>query len=113
MAVTDESFCELGNLPNLRLLDMQEMYELTDASLQVIAKMKSLEELDISNCCGFTNEGLIYLTQLPCLKALCCYIHSEDNDDDDDDEDYDKMKITSEGLELYNLSPLLVDEILW
>ena len=113
MTVTDELFNGLGNLTNLRSLDMYDMNKLTNASLQVIAKMKCLEELNISNCCQFTDEGLIYLTHLPRLKALSCYLPFVDvyNDDDDNVDDDETMKITSEGLALYNLSPLLVDGI--
>ena len=71
--------------------------ELTDASLEIISHLVNLEKLEISECDNFTDEGLVYLTKLPRLRAL-----KFDSGDD--------TKTTEEGLEFHGLTKLMVDE---
>jgi len=43
---------------------------ITDRSLEVLARMESLERLEFWNCTGITNEGLAQLTRLPRLREI-------------------------------------------
>jgi hypothetical protein len=93
----DNDFVNIGNLTSLTTLDMCDMAELTDASLAVIGKLVQLRMLSIARC-SFTDAGLPHLSKLPRLQALE-YIVEEGG------------TITREGLELNDLSKLIVDEI--
>ena len=100
---TDEDFAHLGNLTSLKTLVLCYFPHLTDASLEVIGTLKCMVNLNISNCTGFTDEGLVHLAALPHLRKLVCNY---------EDGDYEEiMKITLAGLNLYGLSQYLVDEI--
>jgi len=100
---TDEDFAHLGNLSSLKTLSLCDFPYLTDASLEVVGTLKCMERLNISNCTGFTDDGLVHLAALPHLRKLVCNYA---------DGDYDViMKISFAGLTLYGLSQYLVDEI--
>jgi hypothetical protein len=43
---------------------------ITDRSLEILARMSSLEKLEFRDCAGITNAGLAYLSGLPRLREI-------------------------------------------
>jgi hypothetical protein len=112
---TDFDFTHIQHLLSLRALAIEGMSTLTNASLEAVSKLVCLAQLNIHSCTGFTDEGLVHLTKLPRLKSLVCNVddgedEDKDSDDDDDDDESERMKITTEGLDLHGLSKFLVDD---
>ena len=102
---TDAEFAHIQNLRSLRTLDIIGFGNLTDVSLEVIGRLPCMEQVNISCCSGFTNDGLAHLTELPNLKGLSC-IDAVDSDDEDDEDNAvaNKMKITLTGLAWHGFS---------
>jgi len=68
-ATEDDDFNCFGNLTSMRTLIMY-FRNLTDASVEVILKMRFLEKLKMYGCAGFTEEAVERLNQLPNLSEL-------------------------------------------
>ena len=68
----DDDAKALLDLPDLKYLSMMHATKLTDAGMKEIAKVKTLEILDIRVCNALTDEGLTAIGTLPNLRILIC-----------------------------------------
>jgi hypothetical protein len=44
--------------------------QITDASLEILSRMHSLEKIELWSCAGVTNAGVVALANLPMLREL-------------------------------------------
>ena len=70
--MTDELLARIVDLPDLTSLHLGGSRQLTDAGLQLLARMPQLEQLNLSNYPGghLTDRGLEVLRHLPNLKVF-------------------------------------------
>ena len=68
--VTDESFSAVSDCPNLEVVALIEMNELTGAGLEPFAKLQRLRALDLRNCGRLTPEDLKRLAAFSNLSEL-------------------------------------------
>lgn len=70
--VNDEALAPLEKLPNLRVFVAGPQYQprLTDLALQTLSRMKSLEEISLTETWLTYEGGFKYLKALPSLKKL-------------------------------------------
>ncbi len=68
MDVTNDLLAQLAGLPKLRSVLLADT-KVTDASLEAIGKIPTIENLDLRGC-AITNAGMPYLSGLTKLKAL-------------------------------------------
>jgi ankyrin repeat protein len=68
---TDAATEHIAGLPRLRTYYAGQT-KITDRSLEILARMPSLETLEFWNCHGITNEGIARLAALPRLREVTC-----------------------------------------
>lgn len=65
----DEATEHISRLPRLRTYYAGSS-QITDRSLDLLSKMSSLEEIELSDCKKITNAGVALLARLPSLKVI-------------------------------------------
>ena len=67
--VTDQQLSALSKLPELQSLNFRGCYQLTDAGLRHVAKLKKLKSLDFASL-GINGAGLVHFVDSKALKSL-------------------------------------------
>ncbi|KAL6146507.1 hypothetical protein ACLB2K_057186 [Fragaria x ananassa] len=78
--VTDQVLEAIGSSSCLiRFLNLRCCYNITDVGLSFLANgscSKTIEQLNLSSCCGITNDGVLLLCKMRVLEELdlsCCF----------------------------------------
>ena len=66
---TDAATEHIGGLSKLKTYYAGQT-KITDRSLEILSRMRSIENLEFWNCAGITNAGVALLAALPALRDI-------------------------------------------
>lgn len=72
-AVACAGLLHLVSLPELRVLDLSNCSQLSDAGLACAAQLPRLETLNLQGCTGISDVGLMRLWGMPRLRHVICH----------------------------------------
>lgn len=70
--IQDVNLANLHQLTNLRELNINSCFEITDQGLMYLSRL-SLRKLDISICFGVSDEGIFHISNIRTLESLNCF----------------------------------------